>query len=59
MSKAIDLLRKVEWGCETEFSYYSDGSYVIPVYRCPICKRDRDDGHAPDCELDAMLKECE
>ncbi len=28
-------------------------------YRCPICRNYKTDGHAPDCELAALLKESE
>jgi hypothetical protein len=45
--KAVALLRECEW-----FEDFFDAKLF-----CRICKNTQDEGHAPDCELSAILKE--
>lgn len=51
----LDKLREIEWvgGHVSTSPFNSD---PIPG-RCPTCDRRADSGHAPDCWLDALLKE--
>ena len=38
--KRLVLLKRLEWTPDEMNDYY-----------CPVCYQDRDQGHAPDCEL--------
>ncbi len=39
-----DILRKIEWSSEWCGNYY-----------CPICKRNKEDGHTDECELKRFI----
>lgn len=65
LRKSYAMLRKLEW-CSLEIDQDRQGDtlngvpmrYQIPC--CPVCLEPmKKDDHAPDCELDALLKELE
>lgn len=52
------LLRRVEWGGGLVNRIDDmDGTYLGLVPTCPKCLELKSDGHAPDCELAAVLRE--
>lgn len=54
------LLRSVEWGGGLVNRIDDmDGTYLGLVPTCPKCLELKSDGHAPDCELAAVLREAE
>lgn len=59
MSAAPDLLevvKEVEW---IERGWCGNCDRVDYSQCCPLCKRDKEQGHSEDCELSAALKRVE
>ena len=50
LEQALEVLKEVEWGCKSPQGYFS---------ACPGCFDFKEDGHAPDCELAALIKRLE
>jgi hypothetical protein len=49
LERARALLRRIEWS-------NTDWESADPqAARCPACDRERSEGHASDCELDALV----
>jgi hypothetical protein len=44
------MLRRLEWS-QRDF----DSAAMEPVDACPVCRNWQERGHAPDCELAALL----
>lgn len=53
LGEAIELLRAAEW--ESVDVKCTEG-YQYEYLTCPICGARKQDGHAPGCRLDALLK---
>jgi hypothetical protein len=47
----MKMLKMVEW-----FTVGVNATWDKPIKMCPICRELKEKGHAPDCELAAMLK---
>lgn len=54
------MLRQLEW-CDIDYRAFSVERGTYTAHRCPICNRakEAEEGHAPNCELAALLKEAE
>ena len=48
--KRGDMLKRLEWSGQK-------GNYIAD--ECPVCRNARYQGHKPDCEIAALLKESE
>jgi hypothetical protein len=49
----LAMLEELQW-VEGE-KEWPDGSLTVPV-KCPVCHSELDAGHAPDCDLSALIE---
>jgi hypothetical protein len=51
--KLVAMLRALQWIDELE----NPGKWSPTTFMCPYCERRQHQGHAPDCDLAALLEE--